>query len=112
MALLQRLTGIDYLPTQGLPIQIAPFFAMLRERLRLKITNQQLVDAFALTADDQNDLRAFVRRVHDQGASYELPAGRGGIELLEEAQDVVTLGEQGVAPYTTLAAIQVRLIGG
>lgn len=91
MALYDRLIGVS-----GEKIPVHAFYAMMTERRRGQVTNQQVIDAFALTAPEQAELATLVARV------------AGNFLTGPEIHEVLLLGESRIAPFATVAAIKTR----
>jgi hypothetical protein len=70
--------------------------AVLAERRRGRLTNQQVGDALALSALERTELLALVTRVQ---ADVLTPV---------EIQDVLLMAEYGMAPYVSATDVRVR----
>lgn len=92
MALIERLMGLEQ-PR----IPVHQFYSMLAERKRGRVTNAQVIAAFALGAADQTELLALWALVN----ANTVPAA--------DVDDVLLLAEQRIAPYDTAAAVRARL---
>ncbi len=96
MSLYTRLTGIDRAENEP-KLAIHSLFALLSERKRGRLTNQQVLDSLGLSALEKTELIMLVGKIIDS----TLDAG--------EVEDVLLLAEQGVPPYDTEAAVKSRL---
>lgn len=94
MGLYERLIGIEE-PV----IRVHPFCALMTERKRGQVTNQQIIDAFALTAGEQTELVALWNRV----SANQLTG--------PEVHDVLLIAQQArfAGLYDTVARVKTRL---
>lgn len=92
MALIERLMGID--DHDKLPVH--QFTGGLAEYVRGHATAQQVIDLFALDADDQTEAQTLLDRVNN------------GTLTREEVEDVLLLAEQRRG-YDTPATVRNRL---
>lgn len=98
--LYERLTGLDLVrPETGdsLKIPIHQFCSYLAERRRGRVTNAQVIAAFALSVEDQAELITLWNLVS------------GGTLTAAEVEDVLRIAEQRIAPYDTVLAVRTRL---
>lgn len=91
MALYERLVGFE-----NPKIPVHQFMALLAERRRGQVTNQQVVDALGLDPAERTELLALVTRVQADTLT--------AIEI----HDVLMLAEAGWAPYGSVAAVKAR----
>jgi hypothetical protein len=95
MPLIERLMGLEEpkLPTHQ-------FIAAVAENTRGEMTNQQIIDAFALDPGEQTEAVALRDRV---------TTGPTGDRLNRALiHDVLLLAEQGIAPYGSAQAVRDR----
>lgn len=98
MSLLSRLAGIGDVETVR-KLGIDPFFALFSELVAGRVTSQQIVDYFALSADDANGLADLIAQYNARSA----PTGRAA--FLARARDIYLLAEIKAPGYTTEQAI-------
>ena len=89
MSLYTRLMGL----TEP-KISVHAFYSMMAQRKRGRVTNQQVIDAFGLSAAEQTELTTLWGRVNTDALNAQ------------EIDDVLILAEQRIAPYTTEAAVK------
>ncbi len=95
MSLAERLIGIGI--TETIPkISVHQFMALLAERKRNRVTNQQVIDILGLDDQEQTELLAVWAKVNNNSLTAT------------ELHDVLLLAEAGMA-YTTVAALRTRL---
>jgi len=92
MGLYERLMG-DEQPK----IPVHQFTAAVAEKKRLKITTQQVIDAFGLSAGEQTEVATLFTAVD------------GVLLTREMVIDVLNLAERKLAGYTTAALVKTRL---
>lgn len=98
MSLTTRLGGIGDPETVG-KIGIDPFFALFSELVAGRVTTQQIVDYFTLSAEDANGLDDLIVQYNARSA----PTGRAA--FLSRARDIFLLAEIKAPGYTTEQAI-------
>jgi len=92
MSLYTRLMGLT-----TPKISVHAFYSILAERKRGTVTNQQIIDAFQLSAAEQTELGTLWNRVNTD------------LLLASVVDDVLILAEQRIAPYDTEALVKARL---
>lgn len=99
MSLITRLGGIGDPETVG-KIGVDPFFALFSELAAGRVTRQQVIDYFGLSAGDVEGLDALV----DEYNSRSAPTGRA--VFIERASFICLLAEIKAPGYTTEQAVQ------
>jgi len=92
MSLYTRLMGID-----TPKISVHAFYSLMAERKRGKVTNQDVIDAFGLSAGEQTELSTLWTRINND------------LLLAAELDDVLICAEHRIAPYDTEAEVKTRL---
>lgn len=91
MGIYERLLGLE-----DPKIPVHAFYSMVTERRRARVTQQQVIDAFGLSAGEQTELTTLVNRI----AANKITG--------PEVHEVLMLAESALAPYTTVAAVKTR----
>ena len=102
MALINRLAGIDLPDGQG-KLSVGAFWACLYEMAQGKITRQQLIDYFGLSASEITELDWLIGRYNAQ------PNATAKANFVELVNVIFYLAESKVPGYTTNAQITARL---
>lgn len=91
MGLYERLIG-----TEEPKIHVASFATMLTDRRRNRVTRQQVIDAFTISAGEETELDALIARMAANRISGT------------EVREVLDQAEHEMAPYDTVAAVKTR----
>ena len=102
MALIDRLAGIGDIELNG-KLSVNAFWAMLYEMAKAKITRQQIINYFALDADEVIELDWLIGKYNAQ------PNATAKASFVELMQVIFFLSESGVAGYMTNAEIVARI---
>lgn len=94
MGLFERLMGLE-----EPKIPVHQFQAMMAERSRGKVTDEQIIDAFNLSAAEQVEMG----KTRDRTLAPVSPL------MTSEVDDVLLLAEMLIPPYNTAAAVKTRL---
>lgn len=98
MSLITRLGGIGDPENVG-KIGVDPFFSLFGELAAGRVTRQQIVDYFGLSAGDAEGLDAMVAEYNARSA----PTGRAA--FVERARSICLLAEIKAPGYTTEQAV-------
>lgn len=101
MPLYERLGGLE-----EPKIPVHSFMAAMQEYMLGQMTGAQATAAFGLSAEEQTQALALRDRLlTESSASANIARRMKAVEL----ENVLILFEDGIAPYTTVAAVKTRL---